>query len=74
MWLASVAENIQFTNGEVGLFVCEILFLNLFWLHLLLQLSWHNSQIVSSTYLDKISFQIVKNSKTEKVQLWMHFL
>lgn len=40
MWLASVAGNIQFTNREVGLFVCEILFLNLFLLHLLLQLSF----------------------------------
>lgn len=40
VWSASVAGNIQFTNREVDLFVYEILFLNLFWLHLLLQLSF----------------------------------
>lgn len=67
MWSASVAGNIQFTNREVGLFACEILFLNLFWLHLLLQLFFGTLyKQCLLPFLKKFSFQTVKMAKQKR--------
>lgn len=67
VWSASVAGNIQFTNREVDLFVYEILFWNLFWLHLLLQLPFGILyKWCPSTYLDKI-YQTVKTAKQKRL-------
>lgn len=70
---ASVTGNIQFTNRGVGIFVCKMLFSNLFWLHLLLHLFWRTSQILCLAVLRKISFQIVKMAGKKKKKIQKRF-